>query len=99
MSAYYYVFGNNVYVILVGLVIVFAVFDAFEEGKDFIPNSRKIEIWDLFKCCGLKREQKVDKKKEQSEKEMSFVKKMFIAQSAQRVQIIGEGDNSATKQN
>jgi len=43
---------SNIYLIFVVIVIVLAVFDAFEEGKDIIPNSRRLEITDF--CCKKK---------------------------------------------
>ena len=55
LSSYFYVFGNNVYIIMMVLLVIFAVFDCFEEGKDLIPQSKKIEIWDIFRCCCRKK--------------------------------------------
>ena len=44
-------FNNNTYVIMTVLLVLFELMDCFEEGKDLIPLSRRVELWDVFRCC------------------------------------------------
>ena len=49
------------------IMIIFAVFDAFEEAKDMIPTARRIALSDLL-CWGKSKKEKKNNKDEDNGK-------------------------------
>ena len=49
------------------IMIIFAVFDAFEEAKDMIPTARRIALSDLI-CWGKKEKENKNNKDEENGK-------------------------------